>query len=199
MQHDDPANVEFRIRPERRTRRVEREQMSGWWWVAVLAGGIVFVLLIRTMLDRSGSTADSPAEARKRVVSVGRDTVPSAPVRATRAATGPTVYRCVDGVGHVSFQSHPCSGGQTTTREIAVFQDFRKPVRRVVSPPDSRGYTTSYSSGPSAYERQRAARRAGCASARRQREQTLEMVGLRRNFDLLRRLDDMVREACKGL
>ena len=36
-----------------------------------------------------------------------------------------------------------------------------------------------------------------CAQARRQREDTLERVGLARTYDLLQRLDEMVDQACK--
>ena len=52
-------------------------------------------------------------------------------------------------------------------------------------------------SGPSEHEHQRAAARLRCESAKENRERTLKIVGLRRTFDLLRQLDDSVREACK--
>ena len=43
----------------------------------------------------------------------------------------------------------------------------------------------------------RAAARTRCTSARTQRESTLRAAGLTRTYDLLQRLDDVVREACK--
>jgi hypothetical protein len=37
-----------------------------------------------------------------------------------------------------------------------------------------------------------------CEAAKQNREWTLEQVGMRRTFDLIRRLNDEVYEACKG-
>lgn len=204
MQHDDPANLQFRVRPDRRPRRVHTSNGFNWWWVVAIVGAIVFVLLIHALLDRTASTAGPPPEVRRSPVPEVRYEAPVESWQDNRVAgdmraNRPTVYRCEGAGGAVSLQSEPCAAGQRTTREIPVFQDFRQPPRRSVAAPSSPRYNSSYSSGPSTRNVQLSARRSGCAAARRQRELTLEQVGLRRNYDLLQQLDAMVREACKGL
>lgn len=205
MQHEDPANLQFNIRPDRRPRRRESRSDSGWWWAAVVVMGIVFVLLIRTLLDRTASTAGPPSVATQPAAPVVREETPiemgreQQEVDVRPGPSVPTVYRCVDGKGGVSLQSHPCGPGHRTTREVAVSRDFRTPMRRPVAVPSPSQQTVVYSTGPSEQEMRLAARRANCATARRQREQTLERVGLRRDYDLLQRLDRMVANACKGL
>lgn len=57
----------------------------------------------------------------------------------------------------------------------------------------------SYNVFPVPQSDSNAARKATCAMARQERADTLERVGLKRTYDLLQRLDAMVREACKGL
>ena len=42
-------------------------------------------------------------------------------------------------------------------------------------------------------------RRAKCNAAKSARESTLRAVGLARTYDLLQKLDEQVREACKGV
>lgn len=110
----------------------------------------------------------------------------------------PMVYRCVDRANAVSFQSQPCGPGQRTTRAIPAPPE-PEPVRpRQQSRPNAAAqgnYSASWSPGMD----ERASRRAQCASARQGREDTLRRVGLKRNYDLLQRLDAAVNAACRGL
>ena len=109
------------------------------------------------------------------------------------------LHRCVGPAG-VTYQQVPCGPGQVLSKTIPVVTEApaekpkaaksqRKtgPARPVSS--SSRGSKTD------SIER----RRATCATAKRVREENLERLGLRRTFDDLRKQDDRVQAACRGL
>ncbi len=118
-------------------------------------------------------------------------------------APAQVVYKCVGTNGRTEYSSWPCKPGQVTRQAIPAPPD---PVRRHVPPPSpssSPGPTSpvhlaNHWSLPTPARQRRAARDAACSAARRDRDATLARVGLKRNFDLLRRLDDAVRGACGG-
>lgn len=204
MQQDDLVDVQFRIRPDRRTRRVAQSPRSWWFWIGLVGGSVVFVLLIRVLLERTAATAGPPEQAS---ASLGASALPAPPIDGAPSdasmgneigADAPKVFRCEAEGRAVSFQSAPCTADQRMTREIRVFQDFRQPNRRPPPQPPSSTEPARYGSRTTARDPQVAVERARCASARAYREQSLERMGLRRTYDVLQQLDDLVREACKG-
>ena len=117
------------------------------------------------------------------------------------AAHAQVVYKCVSKDGRIEYSSWPCKSGQVTRKAIAAPPD---PAERYV-PPAPRSTAgvasrvTRNFAGPTRAQQKRSVREAACDQARRDRDTTLARVGLKRNFDLLRRLDDTVRDACGGL
>ena len=118
------------------------------------------------------------------------------------------VHKCVDHRGNVAYQSQPCADSQTTARTWEAQPD-------PVSDRSALPVSTPRSPANSAYPKVRGGRsKAGgasgasipvensgnsraCEAAKATRRRTLERVGLKRTFDLLRRLDDAVNRACK--
>lgn len=110
------------------------------------------------------------------------------------------VYKCSDG-NQVSYQSMPCEDAQRTLRqwdatpepEAAVAQAAQAAKAHALSvrKPSSRR-TTTYGtrSRPDPAELR-------CQAAKSKREAKLRAVGLKRTFDLLRKLDDAVYAACR--
>ncbi len=185
-------------RPPSHSRRMATRS-SRWPWLAVAAvAALLFVLTIRALLDRTAGTAGPSSQ---------HVTQPADPYPPAQGSSDdhymeplpvPMVYRCVDRANGVSFQSQPCGPGQRTTRAIPAPPEPepvrpRQPSRANVSAPES--YSSSWAPGND----ERARRRAQCANARQDREETLRRIGLRRTYDLLQRLDTVVNEACKGL
>ncbi len=191
----DPASVEFRQRLDRQPRRGASGH-NGAWLAVALIGAVAFVVLILSLLDRTSSTAapsvSSPSAPATTVPAVVHDYPPV-------VANMPMVYRCEGRSGAISLQSQPCAAGERTTRAVPAPPDI-EPVRRPnieVRAPDRAvniGQTNRFHAG----DHERAQREWQCAQARRSREDTLELVGLKRTYDLLQRLDDMVQRACRG-
>lgn len=116
------------------------------------------------------------------------------------------VYKCAEG-RNVSYQSAPCDRTQTLVKQWeaapesepgpeppTVEPDHRQSKRRrpVANPGPSRSgvsHARTNSSIGAADHR--------CRAAKARREAKLVSVGLKRTFDLLRRLDDAVHEACR--
>jgi|GEM_PF-1505330 len=115
-------------------------------------------------------------------------------------ATAQGVHKCVASTGAVAYQCEPCSGN---SREAANWQApsdpapsgtrhapssmpevERRPEHRSVRP--GRARIVRSAPGPSA-----------CEMAKANRGATLERVRLKRTFDLLSRLDEQVRKACR--
>lgn len=119
-----------------------------------------------------------------------------------------TIYKCPDAKGGAVYQSHPCEGGKPagkqwvtehrseTPAEIYQRQAAERKVEqdrqalRARNAPAPRPVPTG-----TAVSRYRDADR--CEAAKRNRTRTLEMVGLKRTYSLIARLDNEVQEACK--
>lgn len=153
------------------------------------------MLTVRALLQRTAWTAgESPSPVTQPFVAAP---VEAAPYDSPPVAV-PMVYRCVDGAGGVSLQSQPCGAGQRMTRAVAA-PAYVEPVRPRIAARTGPSRSATYEfTPPSAADQQRAQHEVRCAIARREREQTLERVGLKRTYDLLQRLDAMVAQACEG-
>ena len=117
-------------------------------------------------------------------------------------ATAQQIHTCIDAKGIKSYQNAPCDPGQRTAsvrsyeakpddpalaaRSVAIQQEMDRRNR-----PGGKATVVRTSnhrpSGPTP-----------CQAAKAKRETTLKRVGLKRNFDLLSRLDSEVWEVCKG-
>lgn len=189
-----------------RAARWDRAWFAQWpWLVLAIVAAVFSVHLIDRVSARPGITLEP---ARGAVVQ-GREDVQQFPDEAMSSArAAPTddaqassrhwVYRCVGQRGEVSLQSGPCGAGQTTTRAIHAPPERVRP--RVSVPQQKR---TPARPGRGAYAavplQPDSGRRARCESAKRERTNTLERVGLARTYDLLQQLDAMVDAACKGV
>lgn len=120
-----------------------------------------------------------------------------------------TVQKCVDADGHVTLTSGSCGAGQ---RLAARYDAVPEPAatasvaqadggRRAAALPGTAGHAKAGASRAARGGRASASRtRPGpdrCQAARDKRERTLQRVGLKRDFDLLRKLDDDVWNACR--
>ena len=128
----------------------------------------------------------------------------------TAPVAAQTVQKCIDADGHVTLTSDSCGAGQ---RLAARYDAVPEPAAAApVAQTDGGGPRTAAS--PRAAGRAKAgstrAERGGrasasrarpgpdrCQAAREKRERTLQRVGLKRDFDLLRKLDDDVWNACR--
>lgn len=191
-----PADLVFRERPDRRRGNTHRSPSVPWLFVAVVSA-VLFVLVIRVLLERTAWTAGGAAPQSTPSVHTTQRSQPSQPVTYV-AEPVPMVYRCVDAAGGVSLQSQPCGAGQRTTRAVPAPPE-PEPVRpRTIArsaPSNSHTYNTFHAPQVDT----RAAQRMACAAARQNRDATLAQVGLKRTYDLLQRLDEAVYQACKGL
>jgi hypothetical protein len=113
------------------------------------------------------------------------------------------INTCIDARGMKRYQNAPCDLGQRTLS-----------VRRYATQPEDPALAARSAaiqqemdrrnrpSGRTSVVRAGNARRAGgaspCQVAKAKREATLQRVGLKRNFDLLSRLDSEVWDVCKG-
>lgn len=112
------------------------------------------------------------------------------------------IHICIDAKGIKSYQNLPCTSDLRTAS-----------VRIYVSKPEDLALTARTTAiqqemdrrnrtrGKAVVVRTASNRRAGptpCQAAKENREATLKRVGLKRNFDLLSRLDSEVWERCKG-
>lgn len=126
-------------------------------------------------------------------------------------ASAQHLYRCIDYQGAVSIQDKPCPAAARETKrvELHAYEET----------------ATSRAARADAIERARASREAGgfkpaatapsrrqasrsspwapdrnnqaCENAKAHRKRTLEILGLKRTYDDLQRLDEGVRRACK--
>ncbi len=117
-------------------------------------------------------------------------------------ATAQEIHTCIDAKGIRSYQNLPCDPGQRTAS-----------VRSYEAKPDDPAVAARSAaiqqemdrrnrpSGKATVVRTATRRPAGptpCQAAKAKREATLKRVGLKRNFDLLSRLDSEVWDVCKG-
>lgn len=122
---------------------------------------------------------------------------------AAAPARAQSVQKCVAADGHVSFTSGACGAGERLEATYEAVPE-RVPARSAVAPrgsAEARTQRRSMQDRPAARAPRTHARPAlapdRCQAARDRRERTLARVGLKRTFDLLRRLDDEVRAACR--
>jgi hypothetical protein len=193
----DQSRLEFRERLDRQPRRSARRSSNTLWIVVAVIAALVFVLLIRTLLARTASSAASTVVPTSGTRTAASEIVREYPPVVT---TVPMVYRCEGRSGSISLQSQPCAPGERTTRAVPAPPDIEPAPPRYTTSRRSDGAVNNgqiihvQSGGNEGAQRTRA-----CAQARREREDTLERVGLNRSYDLLQQLDAMVRRACKGL
>jgi hypothetical protein len=197
---DDFDQVVFRRRSSRHRHRQDDSAYRMLWIGLALVGAVVLVVLVRALLDRTSATAGSSAVPEQSVASQP-EPVPAAYAHSDEdvrsGAPRSMVYRCVGKGGAISFQSQRCSGDQRETKAIYAPAEA-EPVRRVGDATPSAHTEVVYTYAPPRSDAARDQQRANCAIAKATREETLERVGLNRTYDLLQRLDEMVREACKG-
>jgi len=109
------------------------------------------------------------------------------------------LHRCVGPAG-VTYQQVPCGPGQVLSKTIPVVADGPADQPRAAKAQRKSGSERRVSSGARASKTDALdRRRATCATARRTRDEKLERLGLRRTFEDLRKLDDRVQAACRGL
>lgn len=128
------------------------------------------------------------------------------------ASAGPamsqTVQKCIAADGHVTLTSGACGEGQRlagtydAVPEPPTFAPLVEPGRQAASdasgPAAARhGAARNRHRGPAASARVRTTENR-CQAARDRRDRTLRRVGLKRTFDLLRKLDDEVWAACRS-
>ena len=126
------------------------------------------------------------------------------------AGNAQQVNKCVSG-GEVSYQSAPCDASQslvkqwdaipesdTSATEPSDNQEKRR-QREVKStqPGRAAGERRTHSGNHAGKKSSSNAADKRCNAAKSRREAKLTSVGLKRTFDLLRKLDDAVYEACK--
>ena len=133
---------------------------------------------------------------------------------AKQAAYANSLYKCVSPSGAVSIQQQPCTGNtKTAWRRSAVpepaptyeqqvsrarkraqdEQDARELARRAGTDQQQSYIATN------PFPDRRAIQQDQCRQAKWSRDEVLKQVGLARNFDLLRQLNDAVYRACQGL
>jgi hypothetical protein len=210
MSIQDPADIVFRERSEVRPRRKVTSSSQAGWLVLVLVGSLVFVLLMRELLDSTEATAgaarSTAAAQQQSNAGLQALTEPEAATQRSREVVRSTaevqttaqssmVYRCVSRNGEVSFQSEPCAPDQKTTRAIHAPPELvrRTPTYSQPAGPQTRMNSYTY---PSVAQTERDRRARQCERAKQEREATLARIGLARTYDLLQRLDAMVNEAC---
>ena len=118
---------------------------------------------------------------------------------ATPQAAAQQVYKCTSG-NDVAYQSEPCARTQRTVKQWdATPEPITAPApatRAVASPKPAR--TTRPRRAASNGARTKAdPADTRCTKAKARREYKLKAVGLKRTFDLLRKLDETVYEACR--
>lgn len=116
------------------------------------------------------------------------------------------VYKCIAADGAVSYQSAACEAG---SREAKAWQARPEPPptaaqQRELEEKRRRDREESAflsrragTDGRAARIRASAPQASACDAAKAQRQRTLDAVGLKRTFDLLSRLDEQVRNACR--
>ena len=126
------------------------------------------------------------------------------------AAHAQQVHKCVRGKD-VSYQSAPCEAAYTLAKqwdatpqpEPSADEIARREAKRKQDAAESAqlrraaGTERTRASGRSSQRTSISAADARCNAAKDRRAKKLEAVGLKRTFDLLRKLDDAVHSACK--
>ena len=114
-----------------------------------------------------------------------------------------TVQKCIGAQGQITLTSGACGAGE---RLAARYDAVPEPVPTVAVAPADRPATAAPSRAHGSVGGARRARGGAarartkpdaCQAARARRDRTLQRVGLKRTFDLLRKLDDEVWAACR--
>ena len=116
-----------------------------------------------------------------------------------------SVQKCIAADGHVSFTSGACGAGERLDATYAAVPEQvpLRPAAAVTARRTAEARTQRQAQGRPAVRNPRSQARPAraapdrCQAARDRRERTLARVGLKRTFDLLRRLDDEVWAACR--
>ncbi len=133
-----------------------------------------------------------------------------ASVAVASVASAQQVYKCVDGE-NVSYQSAVCDAAQVVARQWNATPEPEPSAEQLRQYQLKREHGRiesawlSRAAGTNRVRSVRSRRQSGkvrsrpsrCDTAKARREAKLKSVGLKRTFDLLRRLDDSVYEACK--
>ena len=117
-------------------------------------------------------------------------------------ATAQEIHTCIDAKGIRSYQNLPCDPGQRTASVRSYEAKPEDPAVAARSAAIQQEMDRrNRPSGKATVVRTATRRPAGptpCQAAKAKREATLKRVGLKRNFDLLSRLDSEVWDVCKG-
>ena len=117
-------------------------------------------------------------------------------------ATAQEIHTCIDSKGIKSYQNAPCDPGQHTASVRSYLAKPEDPAVAARSAAIQQEMDRrNRPSGKATVVRTANRRPAGptpCQAAKAKREATLKRVGLKRNFDLLSRLDSEVWDVCKG-
>lgn len=120
-----------------------------------------------------------------------------------------SVHKCVGGDGAVSYQSGPCPAGSREAKSWQAPPDPPPDARRQRELEEKRRRDreeSEYLSRRAGTDRAPGAARSrtastptasACEAAKAQRQRTLDGIGLKRTYDLLTRLDEQVRQACR--
>ena len=115
-------------------------------------------------------------------------------------ANAQTLYKCVAGNGAVSWQSASCAHGVRTVKSLAYKPEAPQAVPASSSAPFRSTLGASKAHAQYRHQvsiRMRRSKPDACARVREHRESTLGRVGLKRNYDLLSKLDADVRRVCR--
>jgi hypothetical protein len=113
------------------------------------------------------------------------------------------INTCIDAKGTKRYQNAPCDPGQRTVSVrtyTALPEDPALTARSaaIQQEMDRRNRPSGKATVVRAGSSRRPAGPTPCQTAKAKRKATLDRVGLKRNFDLLSRLDSEVWEVCKG-
>ena len=125
-------------------------------------------------------------------------------------ASAQQVYKCVRG-SEVSYQSAACDGTQKVVRQWDATPEPEPTIDELrqrqlkshrgsaesIQPSRAAGTGRKRSASNQRESGSRKPSVSRCDAAKARREAKLKSVGLKRTFDLLRKLDDTVNEACK--
>lgn len=117
-------------------------------------------------------------------------------------ATAAEVYRCIAPDGTTTYRDTACPVGFLHSRTWRANDDadVAEQARRDAEYVDmTRSWLAAQDAAAPPRTQARDERRTRCTSARDERDRILRTVGLDRNFELLRDLDETVYDACKGL
>jgi len=120
-----------------------------------------------------------------------------------QAQRGQAIYTCKAADGKLTYQNAPCpQGSQVQAAKPYVDPGYDPALaakveadRRALARRKQQAAYSPQSVAPARSDTPDKVRR--CRQAKAYRQQTLDLVGLERTYELLRRLDDQVYEACK--